>query len=271
MALFGRQTPDALRHVTIHTIFVAMGTVILLMNARRESRLLFFCRVWYVPFLYVFLFEEVGKMIHLIQPRLLDPWVLRLEAGIFGGYPTVWLQGIANPWLTEIMSAFYMTYYFLIPVVGLTLYHRKQWSQLNDFILTNTVTFYFCFFHYLLMPVAGPIFFTQALPFELVSLRGGPITLFEQWLFFKGAIQGAAFPSSHVAVAVVALCSAFRYRTFPYAMAITVVGLSLSTVFNGYHYSVDVLYGIMLGVVFFYLCPLLNRVWRRRWTGWETG
>lgn len=264
LTFFGGQRVDSLRHVTVHTAFLAMGVVILLMNARRSGRLIFFCRVWYIPFLYFFLFEEVGRMIHLVQPELFDPWVLRLEAGVFGGYPTVWLQSLANPWLTDLMSACYMTYYFLVPVVGLTLYHQKRWDPLNDFLLTSTVTFYFCFLHYLFMPVAGPIFVPDSLTFELVSLHGSRLTSFEQWLFFKGAIRGGAFPSSHVAVAVVVLCSAIRYRTYPYILLMTVTGLSISTVYNGYHYGVDVIYGIVVGLAFFYLCPPINNRWRRR-------
>jgi membrane-associated phospholipid phosphatase len=262
--LFGWTTSTAVWHLTTHVAFLTMGVLILLVNSQRSGPLIFFCRVWYIPFLYVFLFEEVGKMIHFVQPGMFDPWVLRLEARLFGGYPTVWLQGLANPWLTEFMSLCYMTYYFLIPVLGLTLYRQQRWGQLNDFILTTSITFFFCFLHYLFMPVAGPIFFTKALPFELVPLHGGPLTVFEQWLFFKGAIQGGAFPSSHVAVAVVVLWSAVCYRTYPYVFMATVTGLAISTVYNGYHYGVDVIYGIIMGLFFAYLCPLLNRAWKNR-------
>lgn len=260
---FGR-TSSALWHLLIHIGFFAMAVFILYTNVRRSGNLIFFCRIWYIPFLYVFLFEEVGQMIHLIQPMLLDPWVFGLEAKLFSGYPTVWLQGLANPWLTEIMSLFYMSYYFLIPVLGLPLYFQQKWGWLNDFILTTSVTFFFCFLHYLFVPVGGPIFFTKALPFELVPLHGGPFTVFEQWLFFKGAVQGGAFPSSHVAVAVVVLCSAIRYGSYPFVFMITVTGLAISTVYNGYHYGVDIIYGIVTGLVFFCLCPFLNHAWKKR-------
>lgn len=266
LTVFGSKTSSILRHLTIHGAFSAMAVLILCTNARRSGNLIFFCRVWYIPFFYVFLFEEVGGMIHLIQPMFFDPWVLGLETMLFGGYPTVWLQGLANPWLTEIMSLFYMSYYLLIPVLGLTLYFQQKWGWLNDFILTTSATFFFCFLHYLFMPVAGPIFFTGALPFELAPLHGGPFTVFEQWLFFKGAIQGGAFPSSHVAVAVVVLCSALRYGKYPSILSVTVTGLAISTVYNGYHYGVDVIYGMVVGLIFFYLCPLLNNAWKKRFT-----
>jgi len=266
LTFFGRKTPSALWHLTIHSVFFVMGVLVLCLNARRSDGFIFFCKIWYIPFLYVFLFEEVGQMIHLIQPMLFDPWVLSLEAKVFGEYPTVWLQGLANPWLTELMSLFYMSYYFLIPVLGLLLYFQQELGRLNDFILTTSVTFFFCFLHYLFMPVAGPIFIPKALPFELASLNGGPFTVFEQWLFFKGAIEGGAFPSSHVAVAVVVLFYAIRYGKYPYAFMGAVTGLAISTVYNGYHYGVDVIYGIVVGLVFCFVCPLLNKAWKKRLT-----
>jgi membrane-associated phospholipid phosphatase len=261
---FGRGEPGVLWRVMFHVVFLAVGVLLLWLNVLHPGRFILFCRTWYVPFLYLFLFEEVGKMIHLIQPHFFDSWVLSFESQLFRGYPTVWLQRLANPWLTELMSLCYMSYYFLIPILGLNLYIHREWNRLSDFILTNHATFFFCFLHYLFLPVAGPIFVPEVLPFELALLRGGPFTVFEQWLFFKGAIQGGAFPSSHVAVAVVVLIFAIRYGKYPHAFAATVTGLAISTVYNGYHYGVDVLYGVMIGIVFAFLCPLINRKWRRQ-------
>ncbi|NIO05731.1 MAG: phosphatase PAP2 family protein [Proteobacteria bacterium] len=262
IAYFSRKTSITLWHLSIHGGYFAMGALILLMNARRPNGVTFFCRTWYVPFLYVFLFEEVGQLIHLFRPIMFDHWVVSLENSVFGGYPTAWLQGMANPWITEVMSLFYMTYYFLIPVLGFMFYFGRELNPLNDFIFTTSITFFFCFLHYLAMPVAGPIFLPQVLPFPLVLLQGGPLTRFEQWLFFKGAIQGGAFPSSHVAVAVVVLFFAIRYGKYAYAFALTITGLAISTVYNGYHYGVDVIYGIGVGLVFSLVCPWVNRAWR---------
>jgi membrane-associated phospholipid phosphatase len=247
----------------VHLSFFAVGALLLWLNARGSGRFVFFWRVWYIPFLYVFLFEEVGRMIRPGVSAFFDPWVLAFEAKAFGGYPTVWLQSLATPWLTEVMSSFYMSYYFLIPALGLNLYWHGELTRLNDFILTTSVTFFFCFLHYLLMPVAGPIFLTDGLPFQLVSLSGGRVTVFEQWLFYRGAIQGGAFPSSHVAVAMVVLLFAFRYGKFPYVFMAAVTGLAVSTVYNGYHYGVDVLYGLATGLAFYLLCPFLNKAWSR--------
>ncbi|NIQ39043.1 MAG: phosphatase PAP2 family protein [Proteobacteria bacterium] len=264
LLILGRKNSLILWHLSVNALFLAMAVSILYLNARRSSPVIFFCKLWYVPFLYVFLFEEMGQMIYLFRPVMFDPWILSIENKVFGGYPTVWLQKMASPVVTEVMSLFYMSYYFLIPVLGMNLYFRRELDRLNDFILTTSVTFFTCFLHYLAMPVAGPIFVPSVLPFDLVFLDGGPFTTFEQWLFFKGAIQGGAFPSSHVAVAVAVVYFAARYGKSPFAFAVTATGLAISTVYNGYHYGVDVLYGIAVGLAFSLLCPPINRAWKNR-------
>ncbi len=265
LLIFGENIPNATQHLIIHAGFFATAVLILVLNDRRSSRLLLFCRIWYIPFLYFFVFEEVGQIIHMIQPNFCDPWVLDLEARAFGDYPTVWFQYLATPWLTEIMSLFYMSYYFLIPGLGLPLYFARKWDELNDLILTTSVTFFFCYLHYIFMPVAGPIFIPERLPFDLVSLSAGPFTMFEQWIFFKGSIQGAAFPSSHVAVAVAILVLAVKHKRAIYVFSVVVTGLAISTVYNGYHYGVDVIYGAIIGLVFALASPGLNRIWKRLW------
>ena len=265
LVAFGKSVPHRIGHLVLHVAFLGIGVLILCLRRRRSGHLSRFCRVWYVPFFYVFLFVEVGLIIHIVQPRFFDAWVLGLEVATFGVYPTAWLQGMARPWLTEIMSLFYMTYYFFIPVLGLPLYFQHEWEKVNDLILTTSVTFFFCYLHYIFLPVAGPIFIPNQLPFKLLSLTAGPITTLEQWIFFKGAIQGAAFPSSHVAVAVAVCALAIKYRRWSWIFGVVVMGLAFSTVYNGYHYGVDVIYGAAVGFVFARVCPSLNRIWTRRW------
>ena len=253
--------------LSVHLAFGVVGAIVVWAAHVFRGPASIFCRVWYVPFLYVFIFEALGQIVHLLQDGLFDAWVLRLEKWVFGGYPTMWLQDRATWWLTEMMALFYMSYYVVPFILGAALWRRKDWRKLNEAVLTTSVAFFFCFLHYLVMPVAGPVFIPDCMPFGLVSLKAGPLTEFEQWLFARGAIRGAAFPSSHVAVAVAVMVLALRYRFFRVFYVIVVAGLGVSTVYHGYHYGVDVLYGFLVGVVAALISPVLNRMWRDWWTG----
>jgi membrane-associated phospholipid phosphatase len=149
----------------------------------------------------------------------------------------------------------YSSYYFLIPVVGFALYLRSRdrssdvpGAAFRKFMLAVSLTFWVCYLHFLFTPAGGPVFW-PAYPGPVLDLRGGPITAVEQWVFRHGTIVGGAFPSSHVAVAFVAAWFAVRFSVVPAVLVPLSIGLAISTVYAGYHYGVDVLYGIIIGAV----------------------
>ncbi|MFQ5584933.1 MAG: phosphatase PAP2 family protein, partial [Calditrichia bacterium] len=67
----------------------------------------------------------------------------------------------------------------------------------------------------------------------------------------NSGLHGGAFPSSHVAVAVVVLYFVWHYfpRTGKYAFLPAVIALSLSTVYGQYHYVTDMLSGLLMGII----------------------
>lgn len=247
-------------------ILYHLGVAALGMGARQlpkvwDSPVSRFLRWWYPPILFLFVFEAVGVMIHLIRPEYIDPFLIAADRVLFGGDITVWLQQRAQPWLTEIMYLFYTSFYFFIPGIGIPIYLRygrdrtvPEATPSREFLAVITVSMLFCYLHFFLTPGAGPVFWPDY-PGPVLTLTGGPITVLEQWIFEKGAIVGGAFPSSHVVVAVVAAVYAVRYRTAPLFWAPVCIGLGISTMYNGYHYGVDVLYGMLVAVVLVAVIP----------------
>jgi membrane-associated phospholipid phosphatase len=222
-----------------------------------------FIRWWYPVLLCTLCFEAVGKMIHLLQPQLIDAHLIAAEQFIFSRVLTPLLQHYANRWLTELMYFCYSSYYFFIPGVGLPLYLRMRnagmtapGAAFREYMLAVSLTFWVCYLHFLLTPAGGPIFWLDY-PGGVLELRGGPITALEQWLFNHGTIVGGAFPSSHVAVAVVATSYAVRFRVAPLFFVPVALGLAISTLYNGYHYGVDVIYGIVIAAVMSVVVPKL--------------
>jgi membrane-associated phospholipid phosphatase len=269
IALRAAHVDEPGRHALTHLAVLAAGCLIVVVEARTRRRASFFLKLWYIPMIayYVF-FAETGGMIHILCPVYWDARIFGLEEVVFGGWPNQWMQSIEHPVLTEVMSLSYLSYYVYIPLLGVPLYLMKRLRELNDLILAATATYFVCYLHFLMTPTGGPIFFEE-LPFALVPLEGGPITGLEQWLFQAGTIDGGAFPSSHVAVASAVTVLSLRQKVMrPFFLVVTPL-LCLSTVYNGYHYAVDVVYGALIGTGAALAAPPVNAAWRRRFTAEE--
>ena len=66
-----------------------------------------------------------------------------------------------------------------------------------------------------------------------------------------GSSRGSAFPSSRIAATVAVAGLAFRFeRTVFAVILLPVILLTIGTVYGGFHYGVDALAGLMVGLFF---------------------
>lgn len=250
-----RGTAEQVTSLVASQLLLTLAPVILLaLQARWPHPLTHFLRWWYPLLLCTFCFEAIGRMLPLIQPQLIDAQLVAADLWLFGTVLTPMLQESSRPWLTELMYLCYASYYFIVPGVGFALYLRQTANAelpspaFRKYMLTVSLTFWVCYLHFLLTPAGGPIFW-PGYPGPVLELAGGPITIIERWVFQHGTIVGGAFPSSHVAVAFVCAYFAVRFSVAPLLLVPLCVGLAVSTVYAGYHYGVDVLYGMIIGAV----------------------
>src|SRR5207302_573933 len=111
-------------------------------------------------------------------------------------------------------------------------------------IFAVMVTFYICYVVFLFFPVAGPRYTFDLADNAATSVWPARAT---QWLLDLGDSWGAAFPSSHVAAAVVAALCALRYwRPLGLLLTPLTVGLVLSVVYGQFHYAVDAVAGLIV-------------------------
>jgi len=70
-----------------------------------------------------------------------------------------------------------------------------------------------------------------------------------QWVLDQGDSWGAAFPSSHVAAAVVATLCALRFwRPLGLVLLPLTLGMVFAVVYGQFHYAVDALGGLVVAV-----------------------
>ncbi len=199
------------------------------------------------------IFDSLGWLVHDINPRDIDPYLIRLDYLIFGGYPTVMLESVYSPVATDILQLAYASYYFLPISLGVILKLRRREEEFGKTVFLILLCFYLSYVGYMLFPALGPRYTINHL--QSFDLRGafvaGPL---QTLLNDLEGVKRDAFPSGHTAVALVVSGLAYRFHRGFFYVTLPVVGMLIfSTVYCRYHYVVDIIGGILLAVVTFFI------------------
>ena len=276
LVFHGDQVPAWPLLVAAHGIGIALVHLLIRRHARgKTGRFLDFLRHFYPVLLYTGFYRETGELNQMFVSGYLDPFFIRLEATLFGLQPSLaamtWLP---HWWVSEVLYAAYFSYYVMIVGVGLALFLRNR-GQFFHYVSVVSFVFYACYLVYIFTPVMGPRIFIREItdyrlpddvqPAEVppypAAVTSGPFFQIMAWIYRIFEAPGAAFPSSHVAVAVCTVCFSFYYlRRVRHVHLIVAVLLCLATVYCRYHYVVDVVAGLLTAAG---LVPLGNWLYFR--------
>jgi membrane-associated phospholipid phosphatase len=215
------------------------------------------------PLIFIILiYESLGDLIEYLQQDV-DPWLIRIDLFLFGVHPTVWMERWIVPWLTDIMSLAYLSYYFLPLTLVIVLYVKNRKLEFNESIFVLTFGYYASFIGYILFPAIGP-------RYTLTCLHSVPLEA--TWItdFVRDTLNALehnkrdCMPSGHTQIVLMVLYLADRYeKILSYIFFPIVCGLILSTVYLRYHYVIDLLAGVGFAIASLIIAPRLYRAWSR--------
>jgi len=209
-----------------------------------------FWRHWYPHLFFLFCFEELGALVHLVSPRWQDAKLIAFDHWLTGVHPVIWLEQFATPGRNEFMQFAYLTYFVYLLVLGGILYYREDWNGYWSVMTYSAVAYAIGYVIAIFFPIESP-WFAMAGSWH-GELQGGPFTTTINFIEHYGRVRGAAFPSEHVAGSVAALWGAWRYRRWLFwVMLPLVLCMCVSTVWGRYHYVVDIFGGIVTGTLGF--------------------
>ena len=211
----------------------------------------------FFPVVVILLVFDSLSFVHDLNPHDQDELLIRIDLFLFGVHPTVRLERIASPLLTDLMILAYCSYYVLPLVFVGVLYGKGKKREFDEAAFSIVLTFYLSYIGYMLIPALGPRF--ALAPLHNEGLKGlilaDPIM---RALDFLEGVKRDAFPSGHSAVVLVVLAYAYRYEKGLYWLFLPIVlALLFSTVYMRYHYVVDVLAGMLLAALCLALSPRL--------------
>lgn len=225
--------------------FAAMVVVLLSSLFANRSRILQVVHDFYPLAMFTVLFGEFTHLSTVIFPHWLEPLLISFDTWLFGVNSYQWMAVHLSPAVFEFLAFAYWSYYILIPGTLLLVYKKNYPYEHIAATTRLCATMYACYIMFMLSPARGP---HHALPANgALSIEGGFFTNLVHDIQRVGSVHGAAFPSSHVAVAWAMFFVLRRhYPKIVWLAGILIAALTLSVITVGYHFSLDALGGVVV-------------------------
>lgn len=251
---FWSRLPEAPWLLALH----AAG-ILLLALAVRYPRRSFVFRHWY-PLLYVACcYKEMAILIPRIRTGL-DRQLAALDFAIWHANPTVWLERIQSPALTEAVQWLYSLFIPAVLLIAALLWRQRRFEEFRRYAFLISLGYLVSYLGYLLVPARGPRFLLAHL--QNVPLQG--LWLCDTLRAGLDRLESAhydCFPSGHTELTMLAwwgsrqVSEALGSVYFAYTLAII-----FATVYLRYHYTVDVMAGVVAGASLILTTPYLYRL-----------
>ena len=214
-------------------------------------------RNWYpLPFV-ASCYKEMSLLVPAVRRADLDQWLSNLDYAFWHVHPTVWLERLYAPAFTEFLQIVYTLFVPAVLLIPFLVWKRVRYPEFQYLAFLIALGFLASYVGYLIVPARGPRFLLRT--FQHVPLQG-------LWLFnwMQGTLdrlesaQYDCFPSGHTELTILA-CWGSRMvskRLFWVYFAYTLC-IIFATVYLRYHYTVDLLAGVVLAFLLIRLAPVL--------------
>jgi membrane-associated phospholipid phosphatase len=228
----------------------ALGAILIIVVVRKlDSVPGWFFHHWY-PLLYVAAsYKEMNILIPGIRRATADEALARIDYAVLHLHPTVWIERLHQPLLTEYLQIVYACFIPALLLVALILWRRRRMDEFRRYAFLISLGFLVSYLFYFLVPARGPRFLLSHL--QQSELSG--VWMFEWFRNLLDRLEGIhydCFPSGHTLLTLLAWWSARRIsRTFFLIFTIFTASQIFSTVYLRYHYVVDLLAGAVFAIV----------------------
>jgi membrane-associated phospholipid phosphatase len=256
-----RQIPGAAWLLALHVAAVAVLALAIRATSTREktNSAVWIFRHWYTLFYVACCYREMSILIPAIGRASLDRQLADVDFAFWHANPCVWLERWYSPALTEYLQIIYTLFIPVVLFVPWLIWHRREYTRFKYMAFLLSLGFLTTYLGYLAVPARGPRYLLEHL--QHVPLRG-------LWLFnsLQTTLDGLekqhydCFPSGHTELTVLALwLSRSVSRRLFYVYFLYTLCIVFATVYLRYHYTVDLLAGVLVALSLILAAPALYR------------
>ncbi|MEI6346528.1 MAG: phosphatase PAP2 family protein [Bacteroidota bacterium] len=234
----------------------ALIICITIWHSYRPSILSDFTRHIYGILLLSYWYGETYQLNHVLFIPF-DNLFYQIDQWAFGYQPSIeFSKQFSNKWLSELLNFGYFSYFFLNLATFLIVFIKKREDAIRSvFIVLSSFFIYYWIF--IIFPVIGPQFW---LPETLRTVPDGFI--FREGVKLVqliGEQPTGAFPSSHCGMTIIFLVLTSKQSKLAFYIMLPIsIILIFATVYIKAHYFVDVIAGLISGLLFYYLT---SKIW----------
>ncbi len=226
--------------------------------------------------------------------QLMDMTFMQWDAALFGMQPTIWLEKFLHPIAVEYFMIAYVLYIVYPYFYLIYLYQKNQLPVFHKAMLAQVISLFVALTCFITLPAMGPRAsipvdnqkhqINYEIPYYSKDINGVQLDFLEEWTGRSSLFQlqydmwnqierikTDCMPSMHTCLCLIVLFYAVRYRQFfkyrKTSMWFWLVGnisLIFSTVYLRYHWVVDVIVGIILAVIAYYLTEIFYKYWLKK-------
>ena len=255
ISIYWRSIPQAPAWLAAHWA----GAALLLLEIRFPNPTTWAFRHWY-PVVYVaFCYKEMAVVVAGARHYTADQWLADLDYAIWRAHPTIWLERIQFPALTEYLQVIYTLFVPAVLFVAFLLWQKRRYREFQYYAFLIALGYLVSYVGYVIVPARGPRFLMNTL--QHVPLEG---------LWFFHAMQGSldqlesvaydCFPSGHTELTILAWWStrgSLKPLFWPYFAYTS--SIIFATVYLRYHYTIDVLAGAAVAAILLWATPSIYR------------
>jgi membrane-associated phospholipid phosphatase len=245
--------PDAGTLFTLHTV----ALLLILVEVKFPNPTSWIFRNWY-PLPYVAsCYKEMATLIPVVRGTDADQWLADLDLRFWHANPTVWLERVHTPVLTEFLQVVYTLFVPAVLWIAWLLWKRGETQKFQYYAFLIAIGFLVSYLGYLVVPARGPRFLLKNI--QHFPLQG--LWLFKAMQSTLDRLESAhydCFPSGHTELTILAMWGSrmVSNRWFQVYFAYTPL-IIFATVYLRYHYTVDLLAGGSVALLLILFAPAL--------------
>lgn len=274
--IFHSKIDGWLTHVLLN--FLVLGIILIIAYYDKHKTNMFWQQIhyWYlVPIIFIS-FKEIYFMVKPIRGVDYDQLLIEIDRWIFGTDPTIVLQTISFPLLTEILQIVYGTFFFLPVILGINLLLTNREDDFHFMAFTVVLGFFLSYIGYFLLPAIGPRFTLHDFDSTNIELPGLFLTNYLREIVNAGesipfgtpnpaeVVQRDVFPSGHTQMTLIVMYLSYKFNVkSKYFLIPNGTLLIFSTVYLRYHYVIDLIAGFVFMIATVLAAKFLYNKWMR--------